>query len=170
MHTSDYFDSTKVKFEGHLKLKEETLQNIFKNMKSSEDMIRDNELKASNLKKEIQQRGEDAKKIIDSIVAAFNKNIDEELKQLHRIKDEVLAKLKNMEKELSEWIETLKHQLKNLNYANVTEIGCDILVHGETIPSYSENFSTTFHFDDDLNNLKQIFGNIDKGLILMTLN
>ena len=172
LHMSEYYDSIKGRFGEHLKKKEETLQYIIKNTKSSEDMIRENELKASNLKKEIQQRGEDVKKIIDSIVAAFNQNIDGEVKRLRQKADEVLMKLKKMEEDLSEEIENVKHKLKNLSYSNVTEIMLNTF-QNEAIPNYSESFSRSFYFDEDLSNpskMKKMFGYIYEGLLLMPLN
>ena len=172
MHASEYFVSAKVKFEEHLKKIEETLQNVTKNIKCSEDMMHDNELKASNLKKEIQQRGEDVKKIIDSIVAAFNQNIDGKVKRLRQKADEVLMELKKMQYDLSEEIENVKHKLKNLSYSNVTEITLNTF-QDEAIPNYSESFSRSFYFDEDLSNpskMKKIFGYIYEGLLLMPLN
>ena len=165
LHMSEYYDSKKGRFEEHLKKKEETLQHVIKNTKSSEDMKRDIELKASNLKKEIQQRGEDAKKIIDSIVAAFSQKIDDELKQHRQIADEVLVELKKMGKDLSEQIENLKHKLKNLSYGNVIQIELDSFIQIENIPNYSEKFNKSFHFDEELNKIENLFGKLHKGLI-----
>ena len=165
LHMSEYYDSKKGRFGEHLKKKEETLQHFIKRMKSSEDIKRDNELKALNLKKDIQQRGEDAKKIIDSIVAAFNQNIDDELKEHQQIADEILVELKKIEEDLSEQIETLKHKLKNLSYANVIQIELDSFIQNENIPNYSEIFNKSFHFDEDLNKIENLFGRLHKGLI-----
>ena len=165
LHMSEYYHFKRGRFEEHLKKKEQTLQHVIKNMRSSEDMKRDIELKASNLKKEIQQRGEDAKKIIDSIVAAFNQNIDDELKLHRQIADEVLVELKKIGKNLSEQIENLKLKLKNLSYANVIQIELDSFIQIENIPNYSEKFSKSFHFDEDLNKIENLFGRLHKGLI-----
>ena len=147
-------------------MKDEILRDVFLNLLNSEDMIRDNELRASNLKMEIQQRGEDAKKIIDSIVAAFTQNIDDELKHHRQIAEKVLAKLKIMEKYLNDQIDVMRDQLHNLSFANVTAIGRNTLPQSEAIPNYTETFSKSFYFGEDLNNIEKIFGKLHKGLML----
>ena len=164
MHLSDYIDFSKFKFEENLKMKEETLLNIIKNLKSSKDMICENELKASTLKKEIQQRGSDAKKIIDSIVVSINKNIDEEVKQQRQKANDVLVKLKNMEDDLREQIQTLRHQMENLSCANVVEVrGNNTVEQSDAVPIYCKQFNPSFHFDADLCKLEKLFKNPQKG-------
>ena len=167
MHLSDYFDSTKVKFEDHLKMKEEILWNINKNFRSSENTMCENELKATNLKKEILQRGEDVKKAVDSIVDELIQKVDEDLKQHKKEADDIMMKLINMEANLNAYIETLKKKLNNLSLVNVVERSFTTLENMEKIENiqkYCGNVNILFRSYENLSILKDIFGNITRGL------
>ena len=63
-------------------------------------------------------------------------------------------------------IDVMRDQLHNLSFANVTAIGRNTLPQGEAIPNYTETFSQSFYFGEDLNNIEKIFGKLHKGLIL----
>ena len=167
MHLSDYFDFTKVKFEDHLKMKEEILLNVIRNIRSSMNMIREDKLKAANLKKEILQRGEDVKKAVDSIVDELIQKVDDDLNHHRNEAYEITTKLKNMSANLKAHIETLKKEINSLSLANVVEKSLTTLEDMEkieNIPKYCGNVNILFRSYENLSDLKDIFGNIIRGL------
>ena len=155
LHSSEY----------DLDIKEKLLKKIILNHKCSENTICENELKASRLKKEIRQRGEDVKKAVDSIVAEFIENVDEELKQHQKEAENVLKELENLEINLKSHIEALKKQLNDSNYEIIPETS-QIISTDEDIPTYSREFNCFFYSntDEKLDDLKKHFGNIGRGM------
>ena len=163
-HMKDYFASVTNRLKDNLKLKSQVVQIIISNYKKSEGVMHNNALKVSTLKKEIQQRGEDVKKDIDSIVAELIKNIDGILGQHNKEAGAVLVKLKGMETNLNAEIETLQQKLDNVNYENVVETSSFIVERKDNVPSYNGNVNVSLSYDvSKQKNLKQIFGCLTKG-------
>ena len=154
--------------ELNLDIKGEILENVLSNLTSSKDKLYNNEFKASNVKKNIQQRGEYLKKIVDSIVVDLMKNVDEELKQHQKEADGIMEELRILEMNLKAEIETLKEQLNNVNYENEPEALPQTMDICKNFPIYSEDFNISFYFyaEEDLENFQKIFGNVGKGLWL----
>ena len=124
-----------------------------------------NEAKASDLKKEIQERGEDLKKVVDSIVDELIENVDKELKRLHDEADDVLKELKNMETNLNAQIESLKQQLSNLNYENMFQSASDTIYINEFNPKLCQVLNVVFlsGINQPIKTLKGTFGTLNKG-------
>ena len=143
---------------------EEIISKVISNYVNIEGVAHNNELKASDLKKEIQQKGEDVKKDIDSIVAELIKNIDGILGQHNKEAGVVLVKLKDMETNLSAEIETLQQKLDNLNYENVVETSSGFTERNEIIPNYNKNITLNIDITKQID-LKNIVGNLTTGWI-----
>ena len=165
-HISEWLKYIKDNLELNLDIKGEILENVLSNLTSSKDKLYNNEFKASNVKKNIQQRGEYLKKIVDSIVVDLMKNVDEELKQHQKEADGIMEELRILEMNLKAEIETLKEQLNNVNYENEPEALPQTMDICKNFPIYSEDFNISFYFDaeEDLENFQKIFGNVGKGL------
>lgn len=84
------------------------------------DMVPDNEVEATNLKIEIQQRSEDAKKWIDSVVASLNQSINDELKQNRQVAKEVFLKLYKMEKDLNEPFSNFEEAIRKIDLCQMS--------------------------------------------------
>ena len=115
-HIKEYFDSVFENMKESLKIKEEIANDVRSSFKNCEDVMRNTELKASELKKEIQQRGEIVKRDNDSIVDKLIQNVDEELDQQREQAAAVMKELKIMESVLNAQIETFKEKLTDLNF------------------------------------------------------
>ena len=164
-HLSKCYDSKKLELEEHIKMKEECLITARKNLMISEMMKFSNELKALNLKEEIQQRGEDLKKVIDSIVSELISKVDEHLKPYEKAAARVMKDLTSVISILNAQIKTLKLQLNSLSYKNVTQtelICCSCVI----TPSFLENANMAFFCSSDqqVTNLRKVFGNVGRGL------
>lgn len=171
MNITEYFESLKKKFEDQINANEKTIENVGHFHKRSEATIRDNELKASNLKEEIKQRGEDLKKVVDSIVGGLIKKVDEELKQLQNEADVIMKEQKDMETNLKVQTEILKQELNNLNYENLVEASSCIANKTQRIPKYSENFrlSLCCEINEPRISLEKTLGTLKKGKLLNSL-
>ena len=145
-HISYRCDSIREVLKENLKATEESIANVHYNHKMSERKICANELNASKLKKNIKRRGEDVKKVVDSIVGELIKTVDEELKQQQKEANDVLKELENMEIALNAQIESLERLLKNLNCENVVEISTHVL-EKKIIPKYSDHLNVTLTYD-----------------------
>ena len=163
---SKYFDSVKEKLEQNLKAKEETIERIHSSMNVIHEKRCSDALKASNLKQEIQQRGEDLKSLVDTIVAESQKSVDEELQRQCKEAGDVLNELTNLEKNLKAEVEALQGRLKNMTCENVPEVFPQTTDKDENIPEHSGNFEVSFHFhvDKQLIGLTRIFGDVVKGM------
>ena len=150
--------------ENKLKIKEGLVNHITSNFNDARDTIYDIELKASNLKKEIQKRGANVKKVVDSIVAKLIATVDEELMEHKNGADVVMKELKNMEAILNEQIESLKQQINNSDLKNMVETS-RILDRCGDIPKYAADFDVSFsyHANKSRINLETIFGTLRKG-------
>ena len=144
------------------------IKNVETNYKSSEDRLSCINMKASNLKKEIRERGEELKKAVDSYVAGLVKHVDEELKRHQDEAGDVMKALKNMKATLSAQVETLKEQLITLNYKNIVERSSSTVAWNEIVPKYSENFrvSLSSGFEGQRVNLEKSLGTLKKGWFL----
>lgn len=166
-HISHWCDSVKEVLRQNLKTMEETIANVHYNRKKSEVKICTNELNASKLKKKIIQRGEDVKKVVDSIVAELIETVGEELKQQQKKADGVLKELESLEITLTAQIETLKQQLKNLNCENVVGISSHVVEKKKIVPKYFDHLNVTLAYDT--NNQTTILRNlIGKPMKLIT--
>ena len=165
-HVSEHFDIKKVEYEQYLEKKLKLLEKVDSNYKSSEDMIFEIQLKASNMKKDIKQRGEDVKNEIDSIVAKLIKNVDEELKKHQNKADAVMRKIENIKSTLKVEIEALKRQLTDLKFGNAPEISPNKISDFDMDTKYSEKFNMFFYFDTDeeIEVAQKLIGNIERGL------
>ena len=168
---SQCFESLKIEIEENWKMKEEIVKQITSNFNDARDTISDIELKASNLKKEIQKRGANIKKVVDSIVAKLIATVDEELMEHKNGADVVMKELKNMEAILNEQIENLKQQINNLKNENVVEMSSSLPEKKIKIPKYSELFNVSLV--SEINELKaqleKMFGTLRKGWSCLTL-
>lgn len=165
---SKYFETAKYKIEEDIKFKEQIIKDIVTKYNSSEITMHDNMIKASNLKQEIQEKGESVKKAVDLIVDELIKNVDEELKQHKKEADDIMEELKNMEANTKAQIEILKQQLSSLNYQNMAEILSKVMDKKPTsiTPKYSKIFSISLisEVDETSCNLKKLVGCLGKGL------
>ena len=150
-------------------MKEEILKNVAANYKSSEAAMRGNELKASNLKKKITQRGGDVKQDLEFLASELDENVMELFEQHQKNAEDVMKELKAMEKDLQVQIETLKEQHKDLNFENLAQTPLQGLKFNRNIPEYSANFEFSLLYEpqNQLFNLKKIVGNIGIGLWLV---
>ena len=168
-HLSEHFHSLKNKLQQDVKMKEEILKNVAANYKSSEAAMRGNELKASNLKKKITQRGGDVKQDLTFLASELDENVMELFEQHQKNAEGVMKELKAMEKDLQVQIETLKEQHKDLNFENLAQTPLQGLKFNRNIPEYSANFEFSLLYEpqNQLFNLKKIVGNIGIGLWLV---
>ena len=165
---SKYFETAKYKIEEDIKIKEEIIKDIETNCKSSLDVMHANVVKASNLKQEIQEKGEGIKKAVDSIVVELIEKVDEKLKRHQKEADSVVEELKNMEANLKAQIETLKQQINILNYENMVEMSSMVLDRKpfSNILKYSRIIDVSLiNGDDEINtHLRKLIGSLGKGL------
>ena len=164
-HVSEYFESVKLNIEQNLKATKEILESVIANYKNSMDTKNLNELKALNLRKKLMERGDDIKKIVDSIVEDSIKDVDEELMRHQNKADDVMKQLKDMENTLNAKIETFEQQFNNLNYENVVETPPHTVEKVEIIPKCSENFvlSLCSKSIEPRAHLESLFGTLRKG-------
>ena len=166
-HITDYFEDIKDKLHQNIQMNEEILKNVVSNYKSSGFMMSANEIKASLLKKEIHERGDDVKKTIDSIVADLKETLDEELRQHKKDADDIMEGLKNIERDLDAHIEILKDQYKRLNFENAAETSSQIMPYSiSIIPKYINDFNLSLVCDlqEQSFSLKKAVGSIAKGV------
>ena len=165
-HIKEYFDFVLENMKESLKTKEEITNDVRSSFKNCEDVMRNTEFKASELKKEIQQRGEIIKRDVDSIVDKLIQNVDEELDRQRKQAADVRKELKIMEADLNTQIETLKEKFKKLNYENVVETFSPIEDKNKSIPKYCGNFNVSLYSEvnEQILNLQKIVGNLTKGL------
>ena len=161
-HVSQVFESMKIDIEENLRKHEDIVEDVVANHKKYQAIMESNEVKASDLKKEIQERGEDLKKVVDSIVDELIENVDKELKRLNNEADDVLKELKNMETNLNAQIESLKQQLSNLNYENMFQSASDTIYINEFNPKLCPGFNVKFlsGINQPLKTLKGTFGTL----------
>lgn len=166
---SEYFDSVKIMFKKNLKVKKEMIEEIHSTVNSISEKRRNNELKASNMKKDIEQRGEDLKNLIDSIVVESKKIVDEESEKQFKEASDVLNELTSLEKNLKAEEEALQEQLNTMTHENVPEVSPQVMEKDEYIPRYPQSFDFTFHYHvtDLWVKLAKLFGDVVKGLQLI---
>ena len=165
-HFADYFESMKHKIELNLEEKQLYLGNAGDNYNSSEITMNNNLMKASNLIKEIKQRGENLKKAVDSIVDELIENVDKKVKQHQKEADGVMKELRIMEAKLMAEMRTLKYHLNNMNYQNVAEVP-KIECSKISIPKYSKQFDISLSqaASQEISSLKTMFGSLKEGWI-----
>ena len=165
-HITEHIDYLKNKLEQDIKVKEAIVRNVVANYKSSEDTMSGIKLKALNLKKEIQQKGDDIKEAIDLFAIQISTNADNILKQHEKDADDVVKKLKTMENNLKAHIEMSKEQYKHLNYENVAQTSLQSFNYERDIPEYSDafQFSLLYDLQNQPFNFREIVGNVEIGL------
>ena len=166
-HIKEYFDFVFENMKESLKTKEEITNDVRSSFKNCEDVMRNIELKASELKKEIQQRSEIVKRDVDSIVDKLIQNVDEELDRQRKQTAAVMEELKIMESVLNAQIKTFKEKLIDLNYKNMFETYFPIENNIKIIPKYFGDFDVSLYCNDTkrIVNLEKMIGTLNKGLL-----